>query len=263
MSLSRLALRLAAMEALCPHASLTSGRFPTLAGDRVYDSRIDAIEALSLEEKGHPIIVVYTETNTSSPYEGSKHRPNEHFVDLVVEASIAAAATIEVLQADGTTVTEGAIETPVTDRKTEALLDVHEALIRRVFDRGAAVGSAALFFSTAMEVRTVDSEPLRDSDKTTRLAQRTIRFQCKVKGEAWVSPSLSPVTATGLDRLPEPLQTVAKGLPDGSTGRAVCEGLTGLIPEADGLAQFTGIDIFIGVNREPTASEFDVRAAHP
>lgn len=262
MSLSRLALRLAAVEALKPAASVADpdGLFPTLAGPRIFDSRIDAIESLSDSEKGAPIAIVYTETTKSSPYDGSKHRPDEHFVDLVIEALMAFRSEVEVTRPDGVAVTVGGYETPITDRESEALLDVHEALIRRVFDRKASVASADLFFKVAMEVRSIDSEPLRDSDKTTRLAQRTIRFACKVKAEAWPPPAISAAPLTGLYRLPEPLQTVALALPEGSAGLAICTNTAGLIPEAGGLIALSGIDFFVGANRVPTAADFDVRA---
>jgi len=262
MSLSRLALRLAAIEALKPAASVADpdGLFPTLAGLRVFDSRIDAIESLSDDEKGAPIAIVYTETTKSSPYDGSKHRPDEHFVDLVIEALMAFRSEVEVTSPDGTTVSVGGYETPITDRESEAILDVHEALIRRVFDRKAAVASASLFFRVAMEVRSIDSEPLRDSDKTTRLAQRTIRFACKVKGEAWAPPAIAAEPPVGLQRLPEPLQMVALALPDGSAGRAICDKMAGLIPEAGALISLSGIDFFVAANRTPTAADFDVRA---
>ncbi len=265
MSFSRLALRLAAIEALCPAILLATpgAKFPTLAGPRIYDSRIDAIESLSGQDRGQPIVVVYTETTKSSPYTGGTHRPNEHFVDLVIEALIAIGGTITVQNADGEPEEVGTVETPVTDRQHEAMLDVHEGLIRRVFDRSAAVESARLFFRVAMEVREIDSEPLRDADKTTRLAQRTIRFSCKIKADAWPSPSLSPTAPTGLERLPAPLSTVAAALPAGSSGRALCATAATMIPDADGLVPLSGFDFYAGIGREPAADDFDIHAVVP
>lgn len=262
MSLSRLALRLAAIEALCPAALLTvpGNRFPTLAGPRVYDSRIDAIESLSDQDRGQPIVIVYTESTKSSPYQGGVHRPNEHFVDLVIEAPIAIGGTMTVQDADGIDVDVGTIETPVTDRQHEAMLDIHEGLIRRVFDRSAAVESAKLFFRVVMEVREIDSEPLRDADKTTRLAQRTLRFVCKVKGDEWPPPSLSPSALVGLDRLPSPLSIVAAALPAGSAALELCTAAAALIPDAGGLVQLAGIDIYSGVGRDPIVNDPDVHS---
>lgn len=258
MSLSRLALRLAAVEALCPAASIASGRFPTLAGSRVFDSRMDAFEALAEDEQGHPVIFVYTEQSRAVPYGGGKLGSKEHFVDLVIEAGIAVASTIIVKAPDGTETPQGDIDFPVSDRQTEALLDVHEALIRRVFDKRAA-NPDGLFFKVAMDVQSIESDPLRDADKTTRLALRTIRFECKVKAEAWPEPTLDPVVLTGLDRLPEPLRTVANGLPAGPA-RTLCASLAPLMPDAFGLSDLATIDIFAALGRQPTVNDHDVRA---
>lgn len=258
MSLSRLALRLAAVEALCPAASLTSGRFPTLAGNRVFDSRMDAFEALAEDEQGHPVIFVYTEQSRAVPYGGGKLGSKEHFVDLVIEAGIAVASTIIVKAPDGTETPQGDIDFPVSDRQTEAVLDVHEALIRRVFDKRAA-NPDGLFFKVAMDVQSIESDPLRDADKTTRLALRTIRFECKVKAEAWPEPSLAPIGLMGFDRLPEPLRTVANALPAGAA-RTLCASLAPLMPDAFGLSELTSIDIYAALNRHPTTADHDVRA---
>lgn len=259
MSLSRLALRLAAVEALCPAASLVSGRYPTLAGSRVYDSRMDAIDALAEDQQGHPIIVVYTEQSRAVPYAGGKLGSKEHFVDLVIEAGIAVACTIKTIAADGTETEQGDIDFPVTDRQTEAALDLHEAMIRRVFDKRAA-NPDSLFFKVAMDVQSIESDPLRDADKTTRLALRTIRLECKVKAEAWPEPSLAPVALTELDRLPEPLRSVALGLPNG-VARTLCGDLAPLMPDAFGLTGLAAIDIFAAFNRQPATNDHDIRAS--
>ncbi len=261
MSLSRLALRLAAVESLCPAASRASGRFPTLAGDRVYDSRMEAIEALAQDEQGHLIVVVYTEQSRAVPYGGGKLGSKEHFVDLVIEAGIGVAGKIVTKMPDGTEYEQGGVDFPVTDPQTEAVLDLHEAMIRRVFDKTAA-NPNGLFFKVAMDVQSVESDPLRDSDKTTRLALRTIRFECKVRAEAWPAASLAPETLTGLNRLPEPLRTVALTLPVGPA-RDTCNALAGLAPDAFGLTALSGIDIYAAFDRVPTPADHDIRAAQP
>ena len=101
MSLARLALRLAAVEALCPAAALAAspaGPFPTVAGDRVYDSRIDLIAAAEgtddlaaalAEIENKPILVVYTEEQGTTPYGEVKYPAGEEIVTLVIEAMIA------------------------------------------------------------------------------------------------------------------------------------------------------------------------------
>ena len=51
MSLSRLALRLAAVEALCPSSLAETGPYPTWAGNEVFDSRITPIADASEWQK--------------------------------------------------------------------------------------------------------------------------------------------------------------------------------------------------------------------
>lgn len=235
MSLSRLALRLAAVEALCPSASATAGPWPTAAAGRVYDSRIDLISgAISPEEmtaalrdlENKPLLVVYTEEQETSPYGTAAYPAKEEVVDLVVEAMIASTGVIEVQQEDGSVEPVGAIEAPVTDRESEALLDVLEAQVRRLLDVSQRAPSSALLFKVAMETRHIHSVPSRAADRALRLAGRTIKFKTKVKATVWPQATSA---------LPEPLASVAAGLAPGSSGAAVCATVAGLIPGAPAL----------------------------
>jgi hypothetical protein len=238
MSFSRLALRLAAVEALCPAAALPAGPFPTVAGPRVYDSRIDLIQANESPEalaaalaaiENKPLVSVYTEEQRTEPYGTVKYSASENVVTLVIEAMIAASGVTEVTLPDGTTQEVGTIEAPVTSREHEALLDVLEGQVRFLLSarrNEMPAPSAELYRKVAMEVRSIESQPLRAADRTLRLAARTIKFEVKIPGESWPSP-----TATGLDRFPEPLAMVAKALPAGSSGAALVTSLAPMPPE--------------------------------
>jgi len=248
-SLSRLALRLAAVEALRPSATGSAGPFPTLAGPRVYDSRLDVIDTLS-DIDAKPMLLVYTEEQNNKPYGNAVHRPDESIVTLVVEISVALRGEVEIAHPDGTTETVNTVETPLTDREHEALLDVLEATVRRVFDRNATVASAALFFLVAMEVRAIESEPLRDADKTTRLAARTLKFTVKVVGDRWPVPTLPPSpAATGLARLPEPLASVARAVPSTSSAGALLARVAAWLPDPDGLTPLAAINPSVALDR--------------
>lgn len=259
MSLARLALRLAAVEALNPYATIATGPWPTIAGPRVFDSRIDLLSESELADiEGSPIVIVYTEKDDSRPYEGSRLPQYEQVCELAVELMIAAAGTVQVEQADGSLKTVGALTTPITNRQHEALLDVLEALVKRVLDPNSQAPSAAtLFKAVAMEIRHIESVPQRADDRVTRLAGRTLCFMVKVKTDAWpVSTMVSPAP-TGFGLFPKPLQDVANLLPPGSSGYAVCTEMAPLITQPVTLPALDDIRVFANINRTYAPTQTD------
>ncbi len=264
MSLAMLALRLAAIEALCPSAALASGgALPTIAGPRVYDSRIDlistsegpdAIAAALAALENKPLIVVYTEEGSLNPYGEVKFPAAEETVTLVVETMIAVSGSMEIEQPDGSTQTIGTIEAPVTDRQHEAFLNILASQVNRLLNLKNRAPSSTLLYAVAMEIRMVHSDPQRAADRTLRLATRTLKFHVKVKTEVW--PDVAGA-------LPEPLASVAAGLAPGSSGALLCASLLPLIPGAPALpAQLAGIDIRANLDgSQPTNSVFDVHGS--
>ena len=242
MSLSRLALRFAAVEALCPYAAQASGAWPTLAGREVSDTPIDPIEAVDAYDalmdriEGKPVVSVYTEEFWAEPFQPARFPPEEAVVTLVFEMMIATRGALVVVGADGQSSTFGTVEAAVTDRQREALLDVLESQVGWVLASGP---TGKLFRAVMMEVRHVHSSPQRGDDKTLRLAARTLKLTCKVKNERWPL-----ATGQGLDLLPEPLRTVGRALDPASSGGALCLALAALVPKpgAPG-TPFTGVDI--------------------
>lgn len=106
MSLSRLAMRIAAARAL---------RAATLAGDRVFDSAIDPIDA-TVAENRNPFLVVTTDEHEAT-VTGRDLFQGDHSCDLVIEAAIAARVEIE---------GEVSLTIPHTDEGMELVLDVIE-----------------------------------------------------------------------------------------------------------------------------------------
>lgn len=271
MSLSRIALRLAAYEALNPFATITTGPWPTHAGNRVYDSRIDPVEAPDAVEKllsqieGKPIVTLYTEEQESEPYAGAEYPIDKEIVVLVAELMIAARGTIEVQDAQGSVQTFGAITSPATDREREVLLDILEHQVREALAVESLASAGALYRGVVMEAHHIHSVPQRGADHVTRLAARTVKFRLRVHTTLRAFAPSSP-PATGLALLPEPLLSVALALAPGSTGAAVCASIAQLIGQPDPLVPLEGIDIFVSVDRgaAPTkddGSDSDVRAA--
>lgn len=236
MSLSRLGLRLAAIEALNPFATVASGPWPTVAGPRVYDSRIDpiaaaqTIDALSaaiqaLESK--PIVSIYTEEQTTEPAAG-EYPADVEIVDLVAQIQIGARGAIDVDAADGSIETVGGSSIPATDGDAEAILDMLEAQVRMILDPGALTPTNALFRSVAVERHHIGSTPERQPERAVRLAMRTLKLKLRVRRTAW-PPYATGSASTGLDALPEPLRTVAKGLDPMSAAAQRCVKLAALV----------------------------------
>jgi hypothetical protein len=250
MSLARLALRLAAVEALCPWSAIQGGPYPTPAGPRVYDSRQQPIDGLSdLETK--PILIVYTEDDASTPYEGARRNADEQIVVLVVEEMIAAKAEVEFDAPDGSKSTIGTLVSPISDPQQEMLLDLLEAAVRRLLDTRNEMPSSAALARVAMEIRRVESQPQRADDKATRLAARTLKLHIKVKPDAWPTSPAVPAP-TGLTALPEPLRSVAAVLDPASDGGQACAAIAVLVPGAPPApVALAGIGITTDVDRDP------------
>jgi hypothetical protein len=267
-SLSRLALRLAAYEALCPFAVIATGPWPTLAGSNVFDSRMDPIassddwSAFIESIEGKPILTVYTEEQEADPVAG-EYEADREMVDLVIELMIAAAGSVEVAGADGSTQIIGAISAPITDRQHEAMLDILEAQVRRVLDPQGYAGPQ-VYRDVARELHHVHSSPQRDPDKVTRVAARTLKLKIRVPATSWpLAPTVPP--ATGLALLPQPLLGVALALDPGSTGGQTCAAAANWIAQPAPLVPLTDIRAYANLDRgaTPTASNADETADVP
>ena len=245
--LARLALRLAAVECLCPTSVASAGPWPTIAGSRVYDSRQDPIDGLD-DIEARPLLIVYTEQDNSQPYGSAVHKPDESIVEIVIEAMIAARGTVEIQTGASTVETLGTVESPISDRDHEAALDLLEAAVRRRFLGRDPDAAATLWRKVAWECRHVESSPMRNAERSVRVAARTITFRVKVKSDDW-----SALGASGMDRLPEPLRTVANALPAGS-GRDVCTWTAARVQTVTAGSSLAGIDIYTAQNRTPTGA---------
>lgn len=89
--LSIAALRLAAIEALCPTAALHgSGDYPTMARERVFDSRAAALDDLETGARWTPVLAIYSEAAQADSFgEHAQHGNGAVKADLVVVAELA------------------------------------------------------------------------------------------------------------------------------------------------------------------------------
>ncbi len=141
MSLDRTALRLAAVMAL------TNGftdPFPTVAGGRVYDSRIDPIQGLQNEDLV-PIIIVTSEDHTGDALSPTSGGPAfNNVVDLILDVSIGMFK-------------EGDVYSIASEPELEAALDQFEWQVMRALWRAPLSPWARWFFGEPYSVvRRVD-----------------------------------------------------------------------------------------------------------
>lgn len=202
------------MEALRPTASIPGdGPWPTLAGKYVYDSRIDPINDLAVNER-RPILVVFTEEDNRDPGQKRGGPPYKSIVDLCLELSIA--ARIDTGNPDDY---EAGI--PQTDPELEASLDLLESQALFVLHYGP---TGALWRKlTGRKVTDINSLPHRTSEEGVRLAERTVRLKMHIPDECF--EAAPPAALTGLDRLPEPLKSIIAALADTAYGKTIGTGL--------------------------------------
>jgi hypothetical protein len=274
MSFSRLALRLAAYEVLCPYASRaavaavppTAPAWPTVAGANVYDTRLDPLEgadsfdAFVLQIEGNPVVILYTDDQETEPTEG-EYPADKEIADLTAVLFIASAGSVTVTETGGTTADVGPV---ITDPQREALLDLLEAQIRQLLDPQAPnqIAPAGPWLKVARELHHVHSVPERSSDKTVRVAQRAVRFRFRVSQTIWNAPGTTP---TGIGILPQPLLAVAQGLNTASPSYLMLAQFAAYLANPPALMPLTDIRMNVSLNRNtvptrPDGSDADVIA---
>jgi hypothetical protein len=218
MSLSRLALRLTAMEAARPTAALAAGPFPTLAGKLVFDSRLDPIEDLNPAEQ-QPVVTVYTEDDAGTGGQARGGPPFKRMVDLCFE--IAVVVSTRPRGADAYQAFY-----PETDAELEASLDLLEAQIRFALFYGP---TGALWRQlTGRKVPEIHSLPHHTAEERIRLARRTVRMKVQLPDDDYdPAPGAAP---TGNARLPEPLRGVIAQLSQTCYGAVLAAGLSAAAP---------------------------------
>lgn len=192
-SLGRMCLRLAAVSAL---------RGATIAGDNVFDSRVEAVNLTdSIPIAG--AIAVYSEQDDgealSSQNGGPPFNPT---IELVFEISIQA----RVVQPDGSYV----VGAPVTDDELESTLDIIEAQVELTLFRSYSPLSV-LFRRVAKRVKQKTSVRFVDPKGGEKLAVRYALYQVEIDDRE--TPVYDPALS-GLDRLPEPFRSIAIAWPD-------------------------------------------------
>lgn len=214
MSLDRTALRLAACMAL------TNGfapPYPTIAGPRVYDSRIDPIQGATADDLV-PIVIVATEHHEAENLsQTSGGPPFGNAVDLVLELSIG------MIDKEG-----GLVLSIETEPELEAMLDRFEQQVKWALLRdpvspwtGWVHGNA---HSVATRVTAWRSDVFRERDGSARLSARQIAIKVDLRADA----DLVIADAAGDPAIPAPLgpllaAVIAAGGPYAPSAQAIAD----------------------------------------
>lgn len=218
MSLSRTALRLAVVEALCPYAQNIAAEpvWPTFAGKQVYDSQISSV-ALA-EATALPVIVVSVDAAKTDPHGSAQD------VTLAGDGKETATLAFEIMVP--VTVGEGAAASVElvgpTDAAAKAFLEmIEDQILQRIGD-ARMDGPLRHVLDAIMEI---DSQPYGDADAGILLSATRLELKCQIRQrERWPAP-----TQTGLDRLPDPLRSVAQALHPQSYGGEIAAGIADLL----------------------------------
>ncbi|WP_456722186.1 hypothetical protein [Bradyrhizobium sp. USDA 4350] len=202
-------MRLAALNALAG-ADANSG--PTIARNRVYDSRISDFDPETYPNDAQPTIIILTDDDEgeqlSKQNGGPPFRRN---IDLVFELAMVMKVKV------GTTFTLGY---PDTDARLEAALDVLEFQIAQRL--GYDPAPAAVLFRKYVRPHKHESHRQVMDDAGVKIAARLVTWNCEITDDQISVFNASGTVPTGLDALPEPLKSIAAALPAGSSGADIC-----------------------------------------
>jgi len=164
MSLQRLLLRAAFVRAL---SNGGSPPYPTIAEDRVYDSRFGDIQTADAQSM-LPVIAVYTDADERELRDrGDAYGAFDRRIDVALEIAI------------GTWSQEsGAFGLPQTDPELEALLDILETQIWRTIYSDTP--AARVLRKMLKSIESWDSIPGRTSDGNNKVSARKITLRCCV-----------------------------------------------------------------------------------
>jgi len=214
--LAQLVLRRAALAAICPPAPV-GGVWPTLAQDRVFDSRLDGYDKFSSEEP-RIAIVIYTEEMRSQPGSTINGQPHTPTVQLIVQVTARQLVDVD---------NDLSLDMPSSDPLLEAAIDTTcSQILHRLM-----VKPRAAFYLARSRVVDQSSEPYRESEGGSPIAARAIILSCQMPRD-YGSPAWA--------------RKVAALLPDGDDGRQIIEAAAAALEATmalDTQTPLTGVDI--------------------
>lgn len=202
MSIQRAALRLAAVMAL---SNGMTTPYPSIAGNRVFDSRMDPISGLNPGDLA-PIAIVYTDDDRGESLSNNNGGPPfRSNVNLIFELSIGLVSTLTdennqpLLDEDGRPMVA---PLPIsTEPELELMLDIFEAQVLRIFGQPTTPWQTRLWDKHLVRIESWESQRFVERDAKNRLAARLVTAKCLLPQ----ADADEIVNSAGSPTVPEPL----------------------------------------------------------
>lgn len=172
MSLSRLMTRALACVALQKQED--DAVSPTMAEDRVFDSRLDPLIFREFQ-KPMPGIIVYTDDDDGEVINYGSGGPYRRYVDLRVELVIGSFDTEKIDNEE-----HSIFNLPMTDAQMEAQLDLFEAQVKWALYQLPGRVYTLAFAQFVKNVGRIKSEATRDEEGNNKFATRRMLFRLEI-----------------------------------------------------------------------------------
>lgn len=209
--LAAAALRLAAIEALCPHSvvSVDTGQpsyagYPTLARNRVFDSRAAGLQDLDRNRSFTPVLALYSPEN-GRQLRGEMTDADDVACDAMLDI-VAELAVHDVDIGENGQSEEFAAAMASDDPDARLVLEALVSQCTYVLEHSHSSG-ARLFRRICARVIKAESVTFGVPQLGLRFHRVTTRLHCAVRSEDFDVPA---------GELPEPIRAVFNALPDGS-----------------------------------------------
>lgn len=233
--LARTALRLITVAALAGSEAYR----PTIAAERVDDSRLADLAPESVPEDGLPVIMVITDDDDGDAWSDQNGGPPfDRIVDLGFELAIA--SRVQYVDPDNPANSIYVVEAPDTDARMEASLDFLEFQVIRELALGVTPYAVKFRQMARITRRTCHRAA---ADDGVKIASRLLTLHCRINDDEIETLDVSAPAPVGLDALPEPLRSVAKLLPPDSSGGVTCAALAARLTELRDQVALKGMDI--------------------
>lgn len=232
--LARTALRLITVAALAG----TPDARPTIAADRVDDSRLADLAPESVPDDGLPVIVVICDDDDGEAFSDQNGGPPfDRMIDLNIEMAIA--SRVQYVDPNDPAASVYVVEAPDTDARLEASLDFLE--FQAIRELAIGVSPFAVKFRQLARI-THRACHRAASDDGVKIASRLLTLKCRINDDQIeVLDANAPVPA-GIDALPEQLRSVAKLLQVGSSGAVTCAALAAKLTQITASLALEGFD---------------------
>ena len=231
MTLARTALRLAAVQIV----KGTAASRPTIAGKNVFDSRLSPEQPEDFSQDASAIVIVFSDGDEGDALSDQNGGPAfRRQIDLVFDIGMVCREN------DPEEAGAYIIGYPDTDARLEASIDVLQAQIIRQI--AYSTNPLAIWFQNHVRIWKQESHRQVEDAASVKLARRVLTLTCEL-GDDEFEPNSG---ATGWDRIPEPLRTVASLMPEGSAGADTCAAIANQLGAlaSSGVA-FGGVDMTV------------------